>query len=84
MMRSASTLLNIIVPSVNLQILNTGRCASRPVTAEEMTSEEIPPTRLDEDPPATENEEEAKDDGRLPRGSWEGSYITQADIDRLR
>ena len=49
-----------------------------------MDSEEIPPTNLGENPPVTENEEEAEDDGRLPRGSWEGSYITQSDIDRLR
>ena len=41
-------------------------------------------SRLGEIPPLLEREMEVEEDDRNPRGSWEGSYITQADIDKLR
>ena len=41
-------------------------------------------SELGEIPPPLESEMEAEEDERNPRGSWEGSYITQADIDKLR
>ena len=47
-------------------------------------AEEGSSSRLGDIPPSIESEMEAKDDDRNPRGSWEGSYITQADIDKLR
>ena len=47
-------------------------------------AKDIASTRLGDNPPSIESEMEVEDDGRLPRGSWEGSYITHADIDKLR
>ena len=49
-------------------------------------------TEYDEDPvvdeEAADDEETAEGEeaaeGRIPKGSWQGSIITQADIDRLR
>ena len=47
--------------------------------AEEGTS-----SRLGDIPPSIESEMEAEEDDRNPRGSWEGSYITHVNIDKLR
>ena len=61
-----------------------------------MASEEVPPPNLgeeitDTEPEREEDAEEAAEEyegqegqQKEPRGSWAGSYITQADIDRLR
>ena len=61
-----------------------------------MASEEVPPPNLGEEVSDTEHEyEEAEEEEqtgeegqegqeRAPRSTWEGSYITPADIDRLR
>ena len=57
-----------------------------------MASDEVPPSNLGEDVTDIEHEYEEDAEGeegheeqeRAARGSWEGSYITQSDIDRLR
>ena len=76
-----------------------GRCASRPIRAESMASDEVPPSNLGDEVTDTEHEYEddvegeegheaeggegQEEQGRASRGIWEGSYITQSDIDRL-
>ena len=61
-----------------------------------MASEEVPPVNIVGNASNTEYEEEEAEQeegqaaeeeegqARPPQGSWEGSYIKQADIDRLR
>ena len=53
-----------------------------------MASKEVPPVNIVGNVTDTEYDEEAAEDeedqGRIARGSWQGSYITQVDIDRLR
>ena len=53
-----------------------------------MASEEVPPINIVGNASDTEYEEEEAEEeegqARPPRGSWEGSYIKQAYIDRLR
>ena len=57
-----------------------------------MASDEAPTSNLGDEVTNTEHEYEEDVEGeegqeeqeRVARGSWEGSYITQADIDKLR